>query len=74
MKRTYFFIKQPDDDLQKQGQKILDIIEAKSPVTREQLLAQIKLDVETRQTPKRLLAYHIGRLISTGCVEEKKHG
>lgn len=74
MQTTYIFCKSTKGGLARQAQAILNIVEAKSPITKEDLLDQIELDVKSKQKAKRLLSYYKGRLVSGGFIEERKHG
>lgn len=74
MRTTYVFKKANDGGLARQAQGILNIIEAKGKITKEDLLAQITMDVRSRQKAQRLLSYYKGQLVSDGLIEEIKHG
>lgn len=71
---TFIFVKAPEDRLVKQARAILNIVESKGQISREDLLQQIQLDVKSRQKAVRLLSYYKGLLISGGYMEERKHG
>ena len=74
MRTTYVFKKANDGGLARQAQGILNIIEARGKITKEDLLAQITMDVRSRQKAQRLLSYYKGQLVSDGLIEEIKHG
>lgn len=74
MQTTYLFVKAGDGSLARQGQAILNIIEAKGKISKADLLAQIELDVRSRQRAQRLLSYYKSQLVSRGYIEERKHG
>ena len=74
MNRTFTFVKASEDSLPKQARTILNIVEAKSPITEAALIQQIQLDVKSKQEAKRLLTYYKGPLINKGLIEETRHG
>jgi len=74
MKTTFIFVKAGDGSLARQSQAILNIIEAKGKISKQDLLAQIQLDVRSRQKAQRLLSYYKSQLVSRGLIEERKHG
>jgi len=76
MKTTFTFVKASHnrDGLARQGQAILNIVEAKQSISKEELLEQIVLDVKSKQKATRLLSYYKGILVSRGYIEEKRHG
>jgi hypothetical protein len=73
MQTTYIFCKS-ENGLARQAQAILNIVEAKSPITKSDLLDQIELDVKSKQKAQRLLSYYKGQLVTKGLIEERKHG
>lgn len=75
MKTTFTFVKANGSDaLAKQARAILNIVEAKDEISKDDLLDQIQLDVKSKQKAERLLSYYKGQLISEGYMEERKHG
>jgi hypothetical protein len=75
MKTTFTFVKANGSDaLAKQARAILNIVEAKAEISKDDLLDQIQLDVKSKQKAERLLSYYKGQLISEGYMEERKHG
>jgi len=74
MKITFTFVKASTKDLAKQARSILNIVEAKGSISKQDLIDQIQLDVKSKQEATRLLSYYKGLLISGGYIEEKKHG
>lgn len=75
MQTTFTFVKTAKQSaLAKQARAILNIVEAKGSITKPALLAQIQLDVKSKQEATRLLSYYKGALITNGYVEERKHG
>jgi len=75
MMTTFTFVKATGSDaLAKQARAILNIVEAKSVISKDDLLDQIELDVKSKQKAERLLSYYKGQLISEGYMEERKHG
>ena len=74
MKSTFIFIKAAEGGLAKQAQAILNIVEAKEEISKDNLLQQIELDVKSKQKAQSLLSYYKGQLITKGFMEERKHG
>jgi len=75
MKTTFTFVKANGSDaLAKQARAILNIVEAKAEISKDDLLDQIQLDVKSKQKAERLLSYYKGQVISEGYMEERKHG
>ena len=75
MKTTFTFVKANGSDaLARQARAILNIVEAKAEISKDDLLDQIQLDVKSKQKAERLLSYYKGQLISEGYMEERKHG
>ena len=74
MKSTFIFIKAAEGGLAKQAQAILNIVEAKEEISKDNLLQQIELDVKSNQKAQRLLSYYKAQLITKGFMEERKHG
>ena len=74
MDTTFTYVKNPKEGLARQARAILNIVEAKGDISKEDLLQQIELDVKSKQKAERLLSYYKGQLISDGCMEELKHG
>ena len=73
MYTTFTFVESKTKGLARQARDILNI-EAKAEISKEDLIAQIVLDVKSKQKAERLLSYYKGQLITTGCMEERKHG
>jgi|TARA_R110000744_G_scaffold90294_3_gene175333 hypothetical protein len=74
MYTTFTFVESKTKGLARQARDILNIVEAKAEISKEDLIAQIVLDVKSKQKAERLLSYYKGQLITTGCMEERKHG
>ena len=74
MHTTFTFVKSSDSSLAKQARDILNIVEAKGSIDKNDLIQQIQIDVKSKQTAERLLSYYKTALISEGYMEERKHG
>tara|TARA_E500000178_G_C17030155_1_gene760167 strand:+ start:3004 stop:3228 length:225 start_codon:yes stop_codon:yes gene_type:complete len=74
MQTTFTFVKSGKPSLARQARDILNIVEAKGSIEKEDLIKQIQIDVKSKQTAERLLSYYKTALISEGFMEERKHG
>jgi len=74
MQTTFTFVKSGKPSLARQARDILNIVEAKGSIEKEDLIQQIQIDVKSKQTAERLLSYYKTALISEGFMEERKHG
>lgn len=74
MQTTFTFVKSAKPSLARQARDILNIVEAKGSIEKEDLIQQIQIDVKSKQTAERLLSYYKTALISDGFMEERKHG